>query len=82
MRHGFREHLSSVSSIDSPGDVATGMSKARNVSNADGIGMVGEYDRDRLGSLSGRLDGDGRREDYVHVHADQIGHCLDLIQSR
>jgi hypothetical protein len=79
VRDGFREHLQLLcgefgEQHRQPSDVSTRMSEARDVSNADGIGMVGEYDGDRLGRLSGKLNGGRRRrEDHVDVRTDQIG---------
>ena len=44
------------------------------MTKAHRIGMDREHDGDRLGRLSGRLDkGRGRRENDVHLHADQFG---------
>src|SRR5215831_2926366 len=47
--------------------------EARHVPDAHRVGVVGEYDRDGLSRLSGRLD-EGRRirEDDIHIHADQF----------
>ena len=50
---------------------------------ADGVGMDGEHDGDRLGRLSGGLHlGRRHREDDVDIHADQLGRQLRQLLDR
>jgi hypothetical protein len=53
------------------------------VSEADGVGMGGEHDGDRICHLSGGLHlGRRHREDDVGIHADQLGRQLRQLVDR
>ena len=79
LRHGLLQYLQllgdEVGENDcQPRDVAAGPRQARHVSEANGVGMDGKHDGDRLGHLPGGLHlGRGHREDDVDIHADQLG---------
>ena len=64
-------------------DVAAGSRKVRHVSDADGVGMGGKHNWDRLGRLLGSLHVGRRHREYdVNIHADQVGRQLRQLVNR
>ena len=88
LRHGLLQYLQLLGDEVgeqhvSPVMLPPGRAEARHVPEADGVGMGGEHDGDRLGRLSGGLHLGRRRREYdVDIHADQLGRQLRQLVDR